>query len=66
MKCLTKSLLAEIWSYRRLLKRNVHLEMRNLKQTELQRLKNRLKKGWLDFTNIQFLPGTLGHADVDI
>ena len=27
-------------------KRNVHLEMRNLKQTELQRLKNRGKKGW--------------------
>ena len=26
-------------------KRNVHLEMRNLKQTELQRLKNRGKKG---------------------
>ena len=26
-------------------KRNVHLEMRNLKQTELHRLKNRGKKG---------------------
>ena len=26
-------------------KKNVHLEMRNLKQTELQRLKNRGKKG---------------------
>ena len=26
------------------LKRNVHLEMRNLKQTEIQRLKNILKK----------------------
>ena len=27
-------------------KRNVRLEMRNLKQAELQRLKNRGKKGW--------------------
>ena len=26
-------------------KKNIHLEMRNLKQTELQRLKNRGKKG---------------------
>ena len=25
---------------------NIRLEMRNLKQTELQRLKNRGKKGW--------------------
>ena len=26
--------------------RNVNLEMRNLKQTEFQRLKNRVKKGY--------------------